>query len=62
VCFNGLKLLVCEVYLPYSAPDDTFQRPIDSVERFIDFSGNGDLVLVCADFNLTGNCVKSSGC
>jgi hypothetical protein len=52
VCFNGLKLFVCGVYLPHSAPDDFCQRHIDSVERVIGSYGDGDLVLVCGDFNL----------
>jgi hypothetical protein len=54
VCFNGLKLFVCGVYLPHSAPDDFCERHFDSVERVISFCGDGDLVFVCGDFNLTG--------
>jgi hypothetical protein len=33
---------------------DVGQRHIDSVERVIGSCGDGDLVLVCGDFNLTG--------
>jgi hypothetical protein len=54
VCFNGLKLFVCGVYLPHSDPDYLGRIHIDAVEPVIDSCGDGDLVLVCGDLNLIG--------
>jgi hypothetical protein len=44
VCFNGLKLFICGICLPYAAPDDFGQRHIDSVERII---GSCGMAILC---------------
>jgi hypothetical protein len=49
-----INLFVCGLYMPHSAPDEFFQRYINSVKRILAESSLNDLILVCGIFNLTG--------